>query len=139
MRERNSVEKRRERVTKQANELLDWLKTPTKKEHVPIPLQEYLAGIVEGLDLNISERGSKNSRRFKESVTGLKDYYTQYVAGLQGKYDFTGFNATVPPAVIDALDTIEQGMDGMPRIGTMNDQQLKALNIEHIKGRGSCI
>lgn len=126
-RERYRVEKGREQVTARAKQLYDWLQRPTKKEHVPIPLQTYVAGILENLDIGISARGSADTRAFRDAVTGLKDFYTAYVTGAQNRYDFSGFSTTVPPEIFHALDTIERGMEGMPRLGTMNADQVEAL------------
>lgn len=127
IRERNDVEKRREKIAQRATQMLTWLNNPTKKEHVPIPLQKHVAGILENINLNISAGGSKDSRAFLEAVRGLKDYYSTYAAGLKGKYDFTGFESTVPSAMISSLDTLEHFLEGSPRIGLMDSEALKAV------------
>ena len=65
IRQRNEIARQRQKARDKAIELHEWLTKPTKKDHVPIPLQEHLAGIVGNLDIAISERGDADARKFR--------------------------------------------------------------------------
>ena len=124
-RERADTVQQRQRVQKSVQALHRWLMKPTAQEHVQTRMQGVLLNLLNSIDPNSSQEGTKSAARWQEVMKDVQLLAKDALAADGGLADTDAY-ADFDPDLPDMVEELLHGTDTL-HVAEMNSRQLKLL------------
>ena len=123
--ERADTVKQRQRVQKSVQALHRWLMKPTAQEHVQTRMQGVVLNLLNSIDPNSSQEGTKSAARWQEVMKDVQLLAKDALAADGGLADTDAY-ADFDPDLPDMVEELLHGTDTL-HVAEMNSRQLKML------------
>ena len=124
-RERADTVQQRQRVQKSVQALHRWLMKPTAQEHVQTRMQGVVLNLLNSIDPNSSQEGTKSAARWQEVMKDVQLLAKDALAADGGLADTDAY-ADLDPDLPDMVEERLHGTDTL-HVAEMNSRQLKLL------------
>lgn len=123
--ERADTVQQRQRVQKSVQALHRWLMKPTAQEHVQTRMQGVVLNLLNSIDPNSSQEGTKSAARWQEVMKDVQLLAKDALAADGGLADTDAY-ADFDPDLPDMVEELLHGTDTL-HVAEMNSRQLKLL------------
>lgn len=123
--ERADTVQQRQRVQKSVQALHRWLMKPTAQEHVQTRMQGVVLNLLNSIDPNSSQEGTKSAARWQEVMKDVQLLAKDALAADGGLADTDAY-ADFDPDLPDMVEELLHGTDTL-HVAEMNSRQLKML------------